>query len=221
MAGAMLTPVPSASVIVLREPYEVLMLRRHEKSSFAPNAWVFPGGIAEESDHELAAELGDGSLLSTMRIAGLRETFEETGVWLGGPLEDGDGLRQRLLNGDLAFRDHAAGLSIDLGRLVWTSRWITPVGAPKRFDTYFFLTRAPEGTVASAEQNEIVEVRWISPSEALEAHRARTMQMIFPTLRNLEAIEGFPTIDELIASRHGVTIEPVQPVLVDGKPMLP
>ena len=46
MAGPVLTPLPAASVIVLRDsPLEVLLLRRNEKSSFVPNAWVFPGGV--------------------------------------------------------------------------------------------------------------------------------------------------------------------------------
>src|SRR4051812_31084751 len=37
--------VPAASVILLRDdPFEVLMIRRHIKSSFVPDTWVFPGG---------------------------------------------------------------------------------------------------------------------------------------------------------------------------------
>src|SRR5215210_6975680 len=109
--------VPAASVIVLRDaPFEVLMLRRHEKSSFVPNAWVFPGGITEESD----AELGTGSFIDTMRVTAVRETFEETGVWLGAPLADSDRKRRVLLAGHIAFRDLAAEAPLDLGQLVWT-----------------------------------------------------------------------------------------------------
>ena len=54
LAGSVLsvvTPVPAASVIVLRDgPLEVLLLRRSGQSSFVPGAWVFPGGVAEEGE---------------------------------------------------------------------------------------------------------------------------------------------------------------------------
>jgi 8-oxo-dGTP pyrophosphatase MutT (NUDIX family) len=218
MAGAVLmseiTPLPAASVIVLRDdPFEVLMLRRHEKSSFVPNAWVFPGGIAEEGD---ARE----SPLDTMRLTGVRETFEETGIWLGAPLADAERNRRELLDGKIAFRELIAEAPVDLSQLVWTSRWITPAGIPKRFDTYFFLAVVSRDAVATAEQNEVVEVTWIHPSAALAKHAAREMQMVFPTLRNLEALTGFATAKELLDARRGAIVEAIEPVLVNGKPTL-
>lgn len=215
MAGEVLiAPLPAASVIVLRDdPFEVLMLRRHEKSSFVPNAWVFPGGIAEESDDQ-------GSLLDTMRMTGVRETFEETGVWLGAPLADADRKRRGLLEGGIAFRELLTEAPVDLTRLVWTSRWITPQGIPKRFDTYFFLATVSRDAIATAEQNEVVDVTWIHPSAALAKHAAREMQMVFPTLRTLEAITGFASGAELLDARRGATIEAIEPVLVNGKPTL-
>lgn len=213
MAGEVLTPLPAASVIVMRAPYEVLMLRRHEKSSFVPNAWVFPGGIAEASDER-------DSILDTMRVTGVRETFEETGVWLGAPLADSERKRRALLDGSIAFAQLLDEAPVDLTKLVWTSRWITPQGIPKRFDTYFFIAEVSRDAVASAEQNEVTDVTWIHPADALAKHKAREMQMVFPTLRNLEALLGFDSIEALLESRRDTIIEPVEPVLVDGKPTL-
>jgi len=214
VAGSMLsdeiTPLPAASAIVLREPFEILMMRRHAGASFMPNAWVFPGGIAEELDHQLGG----------LKITAARETFEETGVWLGAPLENAEHKRRRLLAGSISIRSLLAEAPLDMDSLVLTSRWITPAGVPKRFDTCFFLATVSRDTVATGEDNEAVEVTWIHPAEALAKHAANEMQMVFPTLRNLEALSGFEMIDALIQSRQGVTVEPIMPVLVDGKPTL-
>lgn len=214
--------LPSASVLVVRDaPFEVLMMRRHERSSFVPNAWVFPGGVLEQIDRELARELADDSLLSAMRVAAARETFEETGVWLGASLEDAESKRRRLLAGSITMRHLLSEAPLDLERLVWTSRWITPTPVPKRFDTYFFITAVPRDVVATAEQTEAVEVTWIAPSAALASHSSGTMEMVFPTLRNLEAIERFETSAALIDSRRGAKIDAIQPVIVDGRITLP
>ena len=178
MAGPVLepvTPVPAASVIVLRDgPLEVLLLRRNEKSSFVPNAWVFPGGTIEAGE--------------TAEAAAVREAFEE------------------------------AGLRIDPATLVCTSRWITPAGIPKRFDTWFFLARVDRDTEIAIDGGEIVESLWITPAEALA--RRRDLHMVFPTIRNLEALTAFETAGAAIRSRRGAVIEPIEPELVSGKPTL-
>lgn len=175
MAGPMLIPIPAASVIVLRDgPLEVLLLRRNEKSSFVPNAWVFPGGVIEAGE--------------TAEVAAARETFEE------------------------------AALTVDPASLVATSRWITPVGIPKRFDTWFFLAKIDREATVAIDGNEIVESMWIRPADALAR---RDLKLVFPTIRNLEALTGFENADALIDARRGAVIEPVEPILVNGKPTLP
>jgi 8-oxo-dGTP pyrophosphatase MutT (NUDIX family) len=171
------TPLPAASVLVMRDdPFEVLLLRRCEQSSFMPGAWVFPGGTAEESDG------GD------LRVTGARETFEETGI------------------------------VVDAETLVLTSRWITPVGLPKRFDTNFYLARVAREVVVRIDPAEMSDSLWIAPADALAR---RDLELVFPTIRNLEAIAGFTSAEALIESRRGARIEPVLPLLVNGKPTLP
>lgn len=202
---AEVTPIPAASVILMRgEPFEVLMIRRHEKSSFVPNAWVFPGGAVDAEDER-------GTPLDTMRAAAARELFEEAGIWLGAPLADADARRRALLAGEATL---ASLGPIDLEQFVWTSRWITPAGVPKRFDTYFFLARAGADAQPTIHENEHVDLVWITPSDAL----AR-LEPVFPIQKNLEAIAGYRTSDELIASRDGADIKPVQPIMIieDGK----
>lgn len=199
-------PVAAASVILLRDtPLEVLMIRRHSKASFVPDAWVFPGGMVDTDDHTL----GDGTELGTMRVCAARELFEESGIWLGEPLTGADEKRRALLAGEITFASLIDESPLDIEKLIWTSRWITPVGVPKRFDTYFFLARADRDVIASAENVEAVEVIWIAPCEAIEK-----LQIVFPTQKNLEALAGFTNAAELLASRRGAGIPTTRPVLV-------
>ncbi|HEX8171885.1 MAG TPA: NUDIX hydrolase [Thermoanaerobaculia bacterium] len=169
-----MTPLPAASAIVLRDsPLEVLLLRRSERSSFVPNAWVFPGGAIEAGE--------------TPVQAAVRETLEECGI------------------------------TLDSRSLVATSRWITPAGIPKRFDTWFFLAPVDRDAAVRIDGHEIVESMWIAPAEAL---RRRDLHLVFPTIKNLEAVAAFDDVETLLASRRGAIIEPIEPVLVNGKPTL-
>jgi 8-oxo-dGTP pyrophosphatase MutT (NUDIX family) len=198
--------IPAASVILLRDtPLEVFMIRRHASASFVPDAWVFPGGMVDAADQELS----DGTELGTMRVTAVRELFEESGIWLGDALDDAESKRNSLLAGDVAFAKIAAGNHLDLERLVLTSRWITPVGVPKRFDTYFFLAEAGSDVVGTPENVEAVEVRWIAPATAIAE-----LPMVFPTMKNLEALAGFTSVESLLASRRGIEIPATRPVLV-------
>ena len=84
------TPLPAATVLLLRDDpahgLQVLMTRRSAKASFAPGAYVFPGGGIEAAD-EAAHALADhrprqvGTAL-TQAIAAIRESFEELGLVL-------------------------------------------------------------------------------------------------------------------------------------------
>jgi len=200
--------VPAASVIAVRDsPLEVLMIRRHIKSSFVPDTWVFPGGAVDKED----AALGDGSELSTMRVAAARELFEETGIWLGGTSSQES--RRDLLDGRVSFAALLAKTSIDFERLVWTSRWITPAGVPKRFDTYFFIAKIGRDAVATPENREATETAWITPSDAIQREAEGTFPMVFPTIKNLEAIAGFNDVGSLLASRYGMKIPTTRPIL--------
>ncbi|MDX1584950.1 MAG: NUDIX hydrolase, partial [Thermoanaerobaculia bacterium] len=214
--GAEVVPaVPAASVIVMRgEPFEVLFLKRTSTSSFVPDAWVFPGGAVDPIDREIADGHLDGTESDAMRVCALRELFEESGIWLGSAIEDVGTVRRELLDDPALFEKLFASCAGQLHRLVWTSRWITPIGIPKRFDTWFFLLEVGDEQEATAENREGVEVRWLRPAEALRRHRARELPMVFPTIRNLEAIVDEDSASRLIESRKSATVEPVQPTLI-------
>jgi len=106
------TPRDAATVMLLRdsppggEGIEVLMVRRHAKSRFVPDAYVYPGGRIEETDyspeveehclgldcgeaHRRISDIDPPAKALGAWVAGIRETFEEVGLLLamGGPGE--------------------------------------------------------------------------------------------------------------------------------------
>ena len=144
--------IPAATLILVREqssgPPELLMVERAEGMAFAAGAWVFPGGRIDEADEHLGRALGleDGGA----RIAAVRESLEETAIPVGlSPLPSPDKaaeLQRELLAGaelDPLLDRH--GLELDLDPFVPLARWVPKFHAKRRFDTLFFLARAPEG----------------------------------------------------------------------------
>jgi 8-oxo-dGTP pyrophosphatase MutT (NUDIX family) len=227
---------------------EVLMVRRNLRSDFVGGAYVFPGGSVDPADAGPEAEAAcvgrtdaDASALLGIDTGGLaywvavlRETFEEAGLLLaerpgGPPLLAGDPEeearfvteRAAVNAGTRRFLDLCAEerLRLMVGDVHYFAHWITPQGAPRRFDTRFFVAAAPPGQRAAHDAGETIAETWVSPRQALAAHRAGDFEMIFPTIRNLQAISRFTTAGALLdaaaaASGAVPTIEPR--VVADG-----
>lgn len=142
------------------------------------------------------------------------------GAWVfpGGALhaEDGDP------HDELSFRRAAvretaeeAGLRLDAPEtLVPYSRWITPEPAPIRFDTHFYLARAPEGAVAEPDRAEVDHVEWWTCARALELYVDESVQIHFPTIKQIERLAGFASVDEALEAAAGTLVEPVLPRVV-------
>ncbi|MBI4508439.1 MAG: NUDIX hydrolase [Deltaproteobacteria bacterium] len=176
------TPIPAASVILFRrragaEDLETFLLRRHRRSSFMSDTFVFPGGRVESDD-------GDPE------TAAIRELFEEAGVLLArGDLSETrrTDWRRRLNAGEASLGAMIAEESLELDRQslhLW-ARWITPSVEPKRFDAYFFLAEVPEGQSPSFDQKETVEEAWVTPAEAISRNDAGQMKLPPPQLRTM------------------------------------
>jgi 8-oxo-dGTP pyrophosphatase MutT (NUDIX family) len=203
--------VPASSVLLLRDgPLEVLMMQRHAQSSFMPAVWVFPGGTLDDHDKRAAGS----TETAAMKICAVRELLEETGIWLGGPLADPEKSRQSLLAGRITIESLLEETSVDPGLLTLTARWVTPAGIPKRFDTWFFLAEADRDVRSTPQPSEATDLVWIRPSEALARHAQGDFPLVFPTIRNLEAIGRFSSVGELIESRRHAVIPVTRPVLV-------
>jgi recombination protein RecT len=182
---------PAATTLILRDGapgLEVLMVRRSPQASFMPGAYVFPGGAVDAADGapeclarddedaaRLRQRIGDvlavGDLGAAYAVAALRECFEECGLWLGAdkaPPAGWAGLRAQLNGGQsLAALAAAHGLTLATSGLQPWAHWTTPVGLPKRFDTVFFVCRAPADQVPEVDAGETTTLAWVHPPQVL------------------------------------------------------
>lgn len=199
-------PRGAATILVLRDdPFEVLMVRRHDSGMFA-SALVFPGGVIEDADRDPAwlDLVDDGDMFDddarALRIAAYRETFEETALLLA---HEADGNAVPCRSPDVSeFRTVVAesGGKLRLGALAHFGHWITPVGAPKRFDTHFFLCAAPAGQDAKCDGSETVALEWVVPRDALARAAAGERSILFPTRLNLKRLAESDSVASAIAT---------------------
>ncbi|MCL2770519.1 MAG: NUDIX hydrolase, partial [Solirubrobacterales bacterium] len=146
------------------------------------------------------------------------------GVWVfpGGSL-DGQRETGRDAHRVAAARELREEAAITLGdhrELVEFSRWITPEQVSVRFDTRFFLAPLPAGQRPSVDGQECVELGWFTPRGALDAHGRGEIELVFPTIKHLEQLSGFPSATAVLerARAREREVRPVQPrvVVVDG-----
>jgi hypothetical protein len=110
-------------------------------------------------------------------------------------------------------------LQLLVGEVHYFAHWVTPQGAPRRYDTRFFVAAAPPGQQAAHDAGETIADTWISPRRALEGHRKGEFEIIFPTIRNLQAISRFDTSGALLdaAARASSSVPTIEPrILSDG-----
>jgi 8-oxo-dGTP pyrophosphatase MutT (NUDIX family) len=134
------------------------------------------------------------------------------GAWVfpGGSVDkaDADGHRAAAIR----ELEEEAGIVIeDAAGLVPFARWITPPEVSIRFDTWFFLARAPDAQEAVPDGQETVDARWFEPARALEGGEAGDLLLVFPTIKNLERLARFDSADALLGWAAGREVKPVQP----------
>ena len=204
-------PLPAATVLLLRDTHdgiEVLMTRRSLQASFAPGAYVFPGGgvdAADASCHHLAQRRPtQDDVRLTQAIAAIRESFEELGILLakeahGKPVSS---QTHSLLSRSEDFTEQCLshGLTLSANEVYVLAHWVTDRDLPRRFDVPFLVARMPEQQVAVADEKEQFEPVWVSPSLALNRHAAGDFFIIFPTIRTLEKLQHYTTVDNVLAA---------------------
>lgn len=234
MTSEIPAPKDAATVLILRDgqdDFEVFMVRRHGRSGFMAGAHVFPGGKvdaadsspemlalcqghSEESAREALSE-GDVAAPLGLFVAALRETFEEAGILLADGIDPGEleGARKALHDGEgFASILERFAMTLRLDAAIPQARWITPIVEKRRYDTRFFLAKAPADHDASHDAIETTAGEWLSPKAALAAAEAGRIVLPPPTLKTIQWLAAFPSADEAIAAARSQQTPELQPV---------
>jgi 8-oxo-dGTP pyrophosphatase MutT (NUDIX family) len=219
---------------------EVLLMERGESARFMPGAYVFAGGALDSGDagpevYALSPNLSDERASLTLKlardglayyVAAVRETLEECGLLLayepGGSMvklshrEEVElhSLRNRLnqqhVNLLQLCRDQGWRLALD--QLHYFGHWITPPGATIRFDTRFFICRAPEHQTESLASEEMSALVWRTATAALDQGDAGQITLAIATREMLKQIADFAHVHTLLEyasqPREITTVQP-------------
>jgi 8-oxo-dGTP pyrophosphatase MutT (NUDIX family) len=196
-AARAVLPRAASTTLVLRDGPsgpEVLMVKRSMQASFMPGSYVFPGGAVDAADAEVAIDEPHAALAERIgRVTGVGARAAAHAV--------------------AALRECREECALDLGStraLQPWSRWVTPLGLPKRFDTLFFVARTPQGQVPRPDEGETTTLEWIAPRAALEGHAAGTFQMEFATVATMRSLLPFARLDDILA--HAAAQRELRPV---------
>ena len=223
---------------------EVLLMRRNRNAGFVPGAYVFPGGRVDGTDatpevlgrldglgaEEAAERLGladaEPSALAYY-LAALREAFEETGILIGRrtnglPLRTAasdpavDAIRDDVMEDRIGFGEALARLEcrIDGQSVEYLAHWITPVAEPRRYDTRFFAARVVGDSEPIVDPREMTDALWIGPTAALERYHEGALPMVFPTIKTLQQLAGYPDADTALARIRAAPVRTILPSLV-------
>ena len=198
-------PRPAATVIVARQVrpaaggLEFVVMRRSAVSRFAPGFVVFPGGIVEEKDAELA-ERWFGSALEAPRACAVRELSEEVGLVL---------TRDGLVEAPGRTASDAGLPPPDPVQIPEIARWIAPEFLPVRFDAHFFAVAADQGISPAPDGVEADRAWWARADDLLSGQRQGDVQLMWPTLKMLEALSTCGTVQDVLE----LEVEQVAPPL--------
>jgi 8-oxo-dGTP pyrophosphatase MutT (NUDIX family) len=165
---------------------------------------------------------GGGEQLEVLLVRRTPQARFMGGVWVfpGGAVDahEGDGDDAHRVAAIRELREEAAITLDDPQALVKFSRWITPAEVRIRFDTHFFLAVLPDGQEPQIDGEECVDLGWFTPRAALDAYGAGEIALVFPTIKHLEQLSEFSSVEELMDYARGREVQPVQPkVLLEGE----
>uniref|UniRef100_A0A1Y1L567 Nudix hydrolase domain-containing protein n=1 Tax=Photinus pyralis TaxID=7054 RepID=A0A1Y1L567_PHOPY len=225
--------------------YKILMVKRSRKSSVLPNATVFPGGAVDKSDTsknwlKLYEKFGfksewldslnsniDISLLFksddeneipksiSLRIAAIRETFEETGILMCKNVknisdetsswadyitsEEIQKWQTKVNKNPNEFMKLCLHFEIfpDLWSLYDWNNWATPSVVRAKFNVMFFIAIFQSKPPAFADNGEISDVQWNSPSQYLDIWKAEKLSVTLPQFYEISRLNTFTNINDI------------------------
>lgn len=217
------------------DTFEVFMLQRTLNAAFAGGMYVFPGGRVDDADgidelEQLCDGLEDEHASGLLGIpsgglaywvAAIRECFEEAGVLLARNIStnqtvafDQPAIIDRFNDARLKIHDFSMSM-VELCRsenlhlitdaIHYVSHWITPVGEARRFDTRFFIARAPESQEPLHDSHETIASLWVKPQDALDRLARGELAMFPPTSENLKFLASYKSSDEVLAAAKKVS----------------
>lgn len=242
-------PRVAATVMLVRPAdadFQVYAIRRAATMAFASGMYAFPGGSVDPSDSDASigwagpppAAWADRLGLAVgpaqaVVCAAVREVFEEAGVLLAGyepstVVGEVTGARWEQARKALVSRQtsltglfHDGGLILRSDLLRPWSRWVTPEFEPRRFDTYFFLARLPEGQHTQDVSGEADHTLWVRPADALDRLAAGEIAMLPPTMATLRELASCSDVDSLLAAAdHRDAATPLIPRLAGDRLVL-
>ena len=219
----------AASVVLVRDAaaapgVEVFLLERAAGMAFAAGMSVFPGGGLDAADQEALAEgLVDADAAedaarswdtapdaaAALIACAVRETYEETGVLLGGAPPPATGTRERLVAREIGLREVVG--HVDAAALRPWARWVTPEGMPRRYDTAFFVAGVPDGQEPDGATTEAVGAGWCAPAQALHEWEDGVRALMPPTWAVLSELAAADSAAGLLDAAAGRRTEPVTP----------
>jgi 8-oxo-dGTP pyrophosphatase MutT (NUDIX family) len=235
-------PRNAATVVLLRpgiRSASVYLLRRHTDMAFAAGRCVFPGGAVDERDFEPVARIGpsvevwssrlgvEPRLAGALVCAAVRETFEESGVLLAGSGrsvvsdtlgEDWERDRVALEVGELSLSElltrRKLALRADLLG-VWAG-WLTPVFEARRYRTWFFVARVPDGQAARDVSTESDRVVWLDAAAAVADVDLGQLQMMPPTYLTCLEVSEFADVASVIEAAESRRVEMFLPEVIEA-----
>jgi len=197
-------PRDAATVLMLREGeagMEVLLLKRHSASKDLGGAFVFPGGKRDDADGTPEA------------LASLHQDLAVLHAQLGEP-DISHAHAGSLFKAALREAQEECGLQLDSSDIRPWSRWITPrmpSMMSKRFDTRFFLARAPTSQTAIQDNHETTEILWTTPRNALLRYWEGGIVLAPPQIISLSHLCIFNSVAQTLsdaATRRPPLIQP-------------
>ena len=211
-------------------------LRRHTTMDFAGGMCVFPGGGVDPRDFDAdvgwagpsaadwAVQLGcDEETAGALVCAAVRETFEESGVLLAGESATSvvaDTTGPGWEHDRLALESHEMSMTEFLTRRglvlrtdllgVWDA-WLTPIFEPKRYRTWFFVARLPEGQRTRDVSTESAEVAWLPARHAISQADAGELALMPPTYLTSLEVGAFDSPDAVVQAARERRVEMFTP----------